>query len=110
MPTALAGTSIALRSPRRLEARVGETLAVELAFECDKPSSVPALVAGTAQVSDSRIDVHTPAGFPDAGAGTGYEVRLVAPGGLTVTYGHLARGSSRGGLVAAGESVGTTGN
>jgi hypothetical protein len=137
----LAGHRLEIRSPRRLEARAGSDLAIELdielaepwlerprlgravrdvdghapsglvmAFECEKPASVPALLSGTAQASDTRIDVHTPAGFPDAGAGRGHELTIVAPGGFRVTYGHLARGSAKTGLVRAGEAVGATGN
>lgn len=137
----LAGHRLEIRSPRRLEARAGSDLAIELdidlaepwlerprlgrevrtvdghspsglalAFESDKPASVPGLVSGTAIVSDTRIDVHTPAGFPDAGAGRGYELTIVAPGGFTVSYGHLGRGTGKTGLVRAGESIGQTGN
>jgi hypothetical protein len=138
---ALAGHRLDLRSPRRLEARAGGDLAIELDIELaepwlerprigrevrtvdghspsglvldftsDQPASVPSLITGTAIVADSRIDVHTPAGFPDAGAGRGYEVTVVAPGGFTVSYGHLARGSGRTGLVRAGDAIGSTGN
>ncbi len=141
MPIALAGHRLEIRSPRRLEARAGGELALELdielpepwlerprlgrevrsidghgpsslsiAYECDKAASVPALVSGDARVSDTRIDVHTPVGFPDAGAGRGHEVTVSAAGGFTVRYGHLARGSGRSGSVRAGESVGTSGN
>ena len=139
--TGLAGHRLEIRSPRRLEARAGDAVSIQLdielpepwlerprvgrevrsidghgvsglglAFECERPASVPALISGTAIVSDTRIDVHTPAGFPDAGAGRGHEVRIVAPGGLCVTYGHLARGSTRAGLVSAGDPIGTSGN
>lgn len=83
---------------------------ISLAFECDRATAVPALLAGTASERDSRIDVHTPAGFPDAGAGRGYEVFVKAPGGAEVRYGHLSRGSGRTGQVRPGEAIGTTGN
>jgi hypothetical protein len=137
----LAGHRLEIRSPRRLEARAGSDLAIELdielaepwlerprfgketrtidghvppslavAFESDKSQSVVALVSGTAQVQDTRIDVHTPAGFPDAGAGRGCELTIVAPSGFRVSYGHIARGSARTGLVRAGEVVAASGN
>ena len=141
MPTALAGFKLTIRSPRSLEGRVGDELALEvdlelaepwirrprlgrpistvdgeglsalsLAFECHARETVPALFTGTARVSDTRIDVHTPRGFPDAGAGRGCEVELVSPGGLRAIYGHLARGSGKSGPVKVGDSVGTAGN
>jgi hypothetical protein len=83
---------------------------VSVAFECDRGTGVPAFFSGTAQVRDTRIDVHTPAGFPDAGAGRGYEVTLRSQGGAEVRYGHLARGSGKQGSVKAGEVIGQSGN
>jgi len=141
MPIALAGHRIEIRSPRRLEARAGSEVALEVdielpepwldrprlgrvvrsvdgeglsgisvAFECDRATSVPALVSGTARVSDTRIDVHTPPGFPEAGAGRGHEVAIAAPGGFFVAYGHLERGSGKQGPVRAGDRIGASGN
>ncbi len=141
MPVALAGTRIELRSPRRLEARAGSELALEVdlelaepwlerprlgrevrsvdgrgtsglvfAFETDRAEDVRALVSGMAHVRDTRIDVHTPEGFPEAGAGRGHEVEVGAPLGLHVSYGHLERGSGRSGTVRAGDPIGKTGN
>jgi len=81
-----------------------------ISFECEKGTAVPALVTGTAVTRDTRIDVHSGEGFPDAGAGRGHEVALVAPGGLTVIYGHLARGTSKAGFLHAGATIGQSGN
>jgi hypothetical protein len=80
------------------------------AFACDRPTPVTALISGTVQGRDTRIDVHTPPGFPDAGAGRGHELVLSGASGITVRYGHLARGSTRTGQVKVGETIGTSGN
>src|SRR5579871_771963 len=82
---------------------------LEAAFETDRSIAVPALISGDARVTDTRIDVHTPRGFPDAGAGRGVEV-TVRSGSIEVRYGHLARGTARSGPVRVGEQIGSTGN
>ena len=140
MTTAVSGCRVDLREPRRAEVRSGESVsfAVDLAvpepwlerprlgrevrtidgaglpdlswaLELDRDTTVPALISGTAQVRDTRIDVHTPSGFPDAGAGRGVEVAIAASG-VEVVYGHLARGSTKSGLVRSGEAIGRGGN
>lgn len=94
---------------RRISSVDGRTVSSVLAFEADAGREVPALISGSATVRDSRIDVHTPSGFPDVGAGRGVEV-LVRAGALEVRYGHLERGSTRAGAVKAGDAVGRMGN
>lgn len=81
-----------------------------LAFETEGERSIEALMSGTLSVRDTRIDVPTPQGFPDAGAGRGVEAVLRGDGGLELRYGHLARGSVRAGRVKAGEALGRSGN
>ena len=135
---AVAGTRLELTSPRSAEVRLGGEVDVVaslevpdpwlvlpelgrrvptvdghaiagVAFETDGARDVPALVSGTASARDTRLDVHGPAGFPDAGAGRGVEVAIRA-GAVEVRYGHLERGSARTGPVEAGEAIGRTGN
>src|SRR5262245_50249854 len=108
MATALAGTRLTIREPRVREVREGDSFDVVidlevpdpwfelpsigkkltsvdgrtdpsiLAFEVDGHVDVPALVSGESTVRDSRLDVHSPAGFPDGGSGRGVEVILRA--------------------------------
>jgi hypothetical protein len=137
MTTAVAGARLVIRGPRKGEARVGDELQIVVDLEVPDPwfalpalgkkipsvdghpsqnafafevaGDVPALLSGNALVRDTRIDVHTPAGFPDAGAGRGVEVHLHA-GAVDVHYGHLERGSTRSGPVRAGDTIGRAGN
>jgi hypothetical protein len=137
MTTAVAGARLSFKAPRKDEVKPGDDLEVVVDVEVPDPwfelpklgnkipnvdgrsagsalafeggGEVPAVLAGTATVRDTKIDVHTPAGFPDAGAGRGVEVSIRA-GAVEVRYGHLERGSTRSGVVRAGESVGRAGN
>jgi len=90
---------------RKLSERGGELL-----FETPREEAVAAPIAGRVTVTDTRLDVHTPAGFPDGGAGRGVEAVLHAPGGgLTLQFWHLARGA-RAGQVRPGEVFARSGN
>ncbi len=81
---------------------------------CYETRGVAALAApfdGTLRVEDTRLDVHTPQGFPDGGAGDGVVATLRHPSGLEFRFAHLQRGSTPStGRVRVGEAIGRTGN
>jgi hypothetical protein len=80
-------------------------------YETRGPQTIAAPFGGTLRIEDTRIDVHTPTGFPDAGAGPGVVATLRHESGVELRFGHLERGSTPSlTRVRAGEAIGRTGN
>jgi hypothetical protein len=80
-------------------------------YETRGPETLVAPFDGSLRVEDTRIDVHTPQGFPDAGSGEGVAVTLRHESGLELRFAHLQRGSTpSANRVRAGDAIGRTGN